>query len=146
MKYDLQNKVQLIKFQERLKILIEQEKFVELKIIHPVRSNQQNRYLHLILGYFASEYGETMEYVKEHFFKDVVNPLIFTIQYQNTVKGYMRPAWRSTATLTTLELTVAIERFRDYASKEAGIYLPEPNEEEFLTHCETEVERQKQYI
>lgn len=39
-----------------------------------------------------------------------------------------KTSWRSTADLDTKELTTAIDRFRNYSSKEAGIYLPEPSD------------------
>lgn len=146
MKYDLTNNVDQTKFDFRVKQLKDQGKLVELKVIHPVRSNQQNRYLHVILGFFAVEYGETMEYIKTVFFKQIVNPEIFKAEYVNPKTGEVREAWHSSKDLTTAELTLAIDRFRDYASKEAGIYLPAPNEEDFLNHCEVEVSKNPQYV
>jgi len=146
MKYNLTNKIDVQKFNTRAQKLIELESFVELKTINPIRTNRQNRYLHLILSYFASEYGETAAYVKQVIFKKVVNPLIFKTEFVNKKTREVREDWRSTADLDTGELTIAIDRFINYASKEAGIYLPEPNEDEFLKHCEIEVERNKLYI
>lgn len=101
--------------------------------------------MHVLFGFFAAEYGETMDYIKQEMFKKIVNPEIFKTEYANKVTGEVRVAWRSTSDLDTGELTIAIDRFRDYASKEAGIYLPEPNEEDFLKSCEIEIERTKQY-
>lgn len=146
MKYDLSNKVQVIKFDAWVKRVKEKEKFVNGNVIHPMRSDQQNKYFHVLVGYFSSEYGETTEYVKQTIFKKWVNKEIFKTEYANKKTGEIREEWRSSADLSTGELTLAIERFRDYASKEANIYLPEPNEDEFLRHCETEIERQKQYL
>ena len=43
-------------------------------------------------------------------------------------------------------MTTAIERFRNYASKEAGIYLPEPGELAMLQQIENEIKKNEQYL
>jgi hypothetical protein len=53
---------------------------------------------------------------------------------------------RSTAELTTAEMTTAIERFRNWSSAVAGIYLPSANEQEFLIHCKQIIEENKEFI
>lgn len=141
MKYDLSNPVSLDKFNFRVAQLTEKGSFVELKKISTPRSNQQNKYLHVLLAYFASEYGELTDYIKDVMFKQTVNPELFKRTYTNKVTGVERVYWRSTSELDSAEMTQAIERFRDYASKEAGIYLPSPDNEEFLKHCEMEIAR-----
>lgn len=146
MKYDLKNKFDLVKFNSRSDKLKKDEKFVELKVIHPTRSDQQNKYFHVLVGFFAAEYGETLEHVKQEMFKKIVNRKLFLTEYVNKVTGELREAWRSSKDLDTGEMTIAIERFRNYASKEAGIYLPEPNEEDFLRSCEIEIEKNKHYL
>jgi len=132
MKYDLTNPVDKQRFEDRSNKLFEKKAFIELREIFPVRTNQQNKYMHVLFSYFAIEYGETAQYVKQFFFKQLVNKEIFKTEFVNPVNGNVREEWRSTKELDTKELTIAIDRFRDYASKEAGIYLPEPHEEEFL--------------
>lgn len=119
--------------------------FIEIKIILPIRSNQQNRYMHLIFAWFAIEYGETTEYVKQVIFKRDVNQEIFKREYVNRKTGEVREDWRSTADLDSKELTIAIERFRNWSSK-GGIYLPAPNEQEYLKHIQIEIDRNKEYI
>lgn len=145
MKYDLRSKIDRERFTTRANKLFEDEKYVELKRILPVRSNQQNKYLHVLIAYFAVEYGEQTEYVKQYFFKQICNEEIFKDEYTNPKTKAVRISWKSSADIDSGEMTTAIERFRDYASKEAGIYLPDPNEQEFLQHCEIEIERHKQY-
>ena len=85
------------------------------------------------------EYGETPEYVKQDIFKKLVNPQIFLTEYVNYKTGEVREAWRSTADLNTKEMTTAIDNFRDYASKEAGIYLPTPDDLISLNEIERQV-------
>ena len=112
----------------------------ELTERKPLRSIPQNRYLHALLVYFALEYGETMEYVKQEFFKAAVNPEIFKYERVNHKTGEVRQALRSSADLDTREMTIAIEKFRCWASKTAGIYLPEANEDQYMSQIMRDVE------
>ena len=113
---------------------------VELTEKKPLRSIKQNRYLHLILGLFALEYGETLDYVKSEFFKLTANPEIFVYERVNQKTGEVRSALRSSADLDTREMTIAIERFRNWSSQTAGIYLPAPNEDKFLEQIARDLE------
>lgn len=115
---------------ERFKFLLDKKATIELTEKKPKRTIKQNSYLHLILGWFGFEFGYTLEEVKQDIFKKIVNPVIF---YEGEF-GELVPIqrWRSTASLDTRELTIAIDNFRDYANREAGIYLPSPDEKDFL--------------
>ena len=53
---------------------------------------------------------------------------------------------RSSSELSQDEMNLSIERFRNWSAKEAGIYLPEPNEQDLLVECEIEIERNKNFI
>lgn len=75
-----------------------------------------------------------------------MNPDIFEFEYANKKTGLIRIDYRSTANLTKEELTLAINRFRDYSSKEAKIYLPEPRDLIFLREIEIQIENNKQYL
>ncbi len=129
---------------ERFKWLIQKGKTFELTEKRQKRSIQQNSYLHLILGWYAWEYGETMEYIKQEVFKKQINTEIFKTEYINKKTGEFREDWKSTADLNTKEMTIAIDRFRDYASKEAGIYLPEPSDLIYLQEIEKELKNNAQ--
>lgn len=146
MKYQLKNPMDCQKFKQRVNELYGSGCVVELKKINPNRTLSQNKYLHVILGYFALEFGDSLEYVKEMFFKQVVNREIFEVEIANRKTGEIRKGLRSTSELDTKELTLAIDRFRDYASKEAGIYLPQPNEKEYLMQIQIEMEKAEQYL
>ncbi|MEC4049303.1 hypothetical protein OX284_007660, partial [Flavobacterium sp. SUN046] len=50
---------------ERFRFFLSKGKTFELKEKKPKRSISQNNYLHLILSWYALEYGETLEYVKQ---------------------------------------------------------------------------------
>lgn len=118
---------------------------VELTEKKPRRSNQQNAYLHVILGYFAMETGNTLEWVKQQYFKKLVNADIFIREQEDKWLGRMK-VLRSSADLDSAEMTTAIDRFRNWSSSEAGIYLPSANEEDMLSLMEIEISRYKQYL
>ena len=143
--YNLKNPLERANFITRANPLSETEKIVELTEKKPVRTIQQNKYLHVIIGYFASQCGYTLDYVKDNYFKKLCNKDIFVRETDDKYLGKVTIV-RSSASLDTSEITTAIDRFRNWASAEAGIYLPEPHEEEMLTYAMQELERYKQYL
>lgn len=144
MLYDLHNELHRSAFKTRCNALYRKGGVVELTD-RSRRTPAQNRYLHLILGWFAVEYGETVRYVKEEYFKRLVNPDLFVTRRHDKWLGDVT-LLRSTRDLTVSELSQAVDRFRDWSSREAGIYLPEANEEEMLRSMEVEVNRMSRYI
>ena len=143
--YNLNNEYEAPKFKEKVERLLQEGATVELKKIHPKRSLAQNSYLHLLLGFFGSEYGLSVEEVKLDIFKRTCNAELFKRSHDNK-KGVRVEFLRSTAELTTAEMTTAIERFRNWSVAVAGIYLPSANEQEFLIHCKQVIEENKEFI
>lgn len=137
--FNASNEFDIQRAKERLGYLIDKKKTFEITEKKPKRTYSQNNYIHLLFAWFALEYGETPEYVKQEIFKKLVNPQIFLTEYVNYKTGEVREAWRSTADLNTKEMTTAIDNFRDYASKEAGIYLPTPDDLNSLNEIERQV-------
>jgi len=131
---------------EKLKFLIKHEKVFELTEKRKSKTYPQLKYLHLILGCFALEFGEKRDYIKIEFFKKLVNSEIFEFEFINRKTGEIRTELRSCAELSKDEMTLAIERFRDYSSKEAGIYLPQPSDLALMQEIEIELENNKQYL
>lgn len=146
MLYNLSTELDRRRFAVYAESLVADGASVELTRKKKIRSIQQNKYFHLLLGFFALEYGDTLSYVKEELFKRLVNPDIFEYVRTNPKTGEQRTALKSSAELTTAQMTTAIDRFRNYASQQAGIYLPAPNEDEFLETIRIEIERQKAYL
>lgn len=130
----------------RFKNLLDKGKKVELKVKHPKKSVSHNAYAHLLFSWFALEYGDTMEYIKQEVFKKLVNPVIFKTEFVNEKTGEVRESWRSFADLDSGEATIAIDRFRTWSSKEAGIYLPEPGDIAFLEEIEKQISNQSKYL
>lgn len=146
MKYDMSNALHREQLQKRLdKFLKDKQGIVEFTEVKPKRTIKQNNYLHLILGLFACEYGESIDYVKEYYFKYAANKEFFLRIKKDKLLGN-RGYLRSSSELTTEEMTLAIERFRDWSSINAGIYLPSSDEHRLLELADIEVSRNKQYL
>ena len=144
MLYDLKNPLDRERFKRRCNALFKKQGIVELSE-KTIRSNQQNRYAHLLMGYLAIETGNTLEYVKEVFYKRTANKDIFVRIKDDELLGQTEYL-RSSASLSQEEFSVSIDRLRDWSSQVAGIYLPTPNEEQFLASIEVEMSKYKQWI
>lgn len=144
MLYDLKNPLDRERFKRRCNALFKKQCVVELSE-KVKRSSQQNRYLHLLLGYLAMETGNSLDYAKEIFYKRSANREIFVREKDDELIGRTEYL-RSSADLTTEEFSMSIDRLRDWSSQTAGIYLPSPNEEEFLASIEYEMSRQQRWI
>ena len=143
--YRLNNQLDRKQFREKCEWLLKRQVVVELKEKKQQRTMAQNRYLHLILSYFASETGYDLESVKYDMFKRTVNKDIFARERSNK-NGQVITYMRSTRDLDTGELTNAIERFRNWSSSTAGIYLPEPNESEAILEIEKQIALYERYL
>lgn len=144
MLYDLTNPLDRDRFKRRCNALFIKQGMVLLEE-KTHRSSQQNRYLHLLLGYLAMETGNTLDYVKEVFYKRTANKELFLREKEDEILGKVEYL-RSSADLSKEEMTLSIDRFRDWSSQTAGIYLPTANEQEFLASIEYEMSRYKQWI
>lgn len=145
MLYDLHNPLDVQNARTRLDLLIRKQVVVELTEKKPRRTIPQNAYLHLLLGYFASQTGDTLEWVKKVYYKNVCNPDIFVAERADKLAGRVRYL-RSSADLTTEEMTTTIERFRNWSATTAGIYLPDAENEAELLAAQIAVERHKTYL
>lgn len=119
--------------------------WVELSKKRHQRSLAQNSYLHCILGYFASEFGLTMETVKYDIFKRKVNSDIFERSRTNK-RGQAITYIRSTTDLDTKEMSLATERFRNWSATEAEFYIPAPDEHDALFEAQKQIEEYMQYL
>ncbi len=132
--YNLSNQIDRQRAQKRFDELMNEETKIELNKKQK-RSVSQNNYLHLLIGYFAIETGYTRVEAKQ-IYKNV-SPEIF--EYENKGVNFIR----SSADLSTSEMSKSIDKFRDNASSIAGIYLPEANEDKFLDEIQIEIQRNR---
>ena len=129
----------------RAKKLAESGKVIELTEKKPRRSLPQNKYLHVILAYFGTQTGNTLEWVKQQYYKKLVNPDLFIRAKEDKYLGRIK-VLRSSADLDTAEMSLSIERFRNWAAQEAGIYIPSADEAILIQQMEIEIERSKEFL
>lgn len=145
MVYDTSNPLDKANFLLRAKKLAESGVIVDLTEKKPRRSLPQNKYLHVILAYFGAQTGNTLEWVKQQYYKKLVNPDLFIREKEDKYLGWIK-VLRSSADLDTAEMSLSIERFRNWAAQEAGIYLPSADEFIIIQQMEIEIERNKEYL
>ena len=136
--YNSANDFDIQKAKERFNYLIAKECSFELSEKRKKRSYKQNSYLHLILSFFGLELGYTLEESKvlyKRLNKDVY-------EYQKNNLTFIK----SSSKLDSKEMTVTIDRFRNWASINAGIYLPSPEDTVYLQELEQQVSNNKQYL
>ena len=143
--YNLSSPLDVQNAKTRLELLIKRGCIVELTEKKQKRSLNQNAYLHLLLGYFASQTGNTLEWVKQQYYKKLCNPDLFIGEREDLFLGRVKYV-RSSADLRTDEMNLSIERFRNWSAAEAGIYLPEATSEAEVAALQVEVERYKTYL
>lgn len=141
--YDTSNRIAKEQAKTRFEYLLSKDKTIELTEKRKTRSVSQNAYLHLILSAFGLEFGYTLDEVKQYIFKDHVNSDIF---YNGEKHGLIVvKEWRSTASLNTKEMTIAIDKFLDYSAKN-GYRLPEPDDLVWINEIKNNIENNKQYL
>ena len=143
MQYDLSSDFQRKAFLSRAELLLEKGAVVEMTE-RTFRTLNQNNYLHLLIGVVAMETGNTLSFTKDVYFKKLVNPDIFCVEKEDRIMGRV-PVLRSSADLTTEEMSIAIDRFKRWGA-ENGIYMPSPGDESLLREIAIEMGRQKAYL
>lgn len=144
MLYDLSNDFDRKRFDARSESLKKNEKVVELTD-RTRRTVVQNNYLHYALGYFAIEYGESLDYVKEHFFKRRWNPDTFVIKKRDRILGEVT-ILRSSSDISQEDMSTAISRFKHFSAKEAGINIPDAFTEEERRYLAVLIEKNRNYL
>lgn len=143
--FNLANPFDLDRYKEYVNTLYKKKAVVEVKEKRKVRSLKQNAYLHTIIAYFACEYGCTAEEAKLDYYKKTCNKDLFVIKKVNR-HGREVETVRSSSLLDTQEMTLSIERFRNWSSAVAGIYLPSPQDNDAIIFAMQEMERNKEFI
>ena len=143
--YNTSNPLDKANFMLRAKKLADKGAIIELTEKKPRRSLPQNKYLHVILAYFGTQTGNTLEWVKQQYYKKLVNPDLFIREKEDKYLGRIK-VLRSSADLDTSEFSLSIERFRNWAAQEAGIYIPSADEAMLVQQMEIEIERNKEFL
>lgn len=143
--FNLSNPLDKANFLLRVKKLAESGKIVELTEKKPRRTLSQNAYCHLAITYFASQYGCSLEWAKSQYFKKLVNPDLFIREKEDKFLGSVKYL-RSTADLDVSEMSMAIDRWRNWCSMEASIYIPNSDDYYSIQLMEVEINKYKEFI
>lgn len=143
--FNLANPYEVAKFQQAVSRFLEKKLVVEVKEKKGVRSLKQNAYLHVILSYFACEYGCSVDDAKYNYYKMTCNQDLYKEKITNKY-GKEIERTRSSKDLDTMEMTTSIERFRNWSASVASIYLPSPQEHDYLVHCMQVIEENKEFV
>lgn len=137
MMFNLSETNQLRAFNDRCESLKSKgSERVELVEKKRKRTFSQNNYFYLIISYYGMQLGYTVDEVKEDI-KNRICPDVFV--YEKKGRTYTR----SSADVNTKEMTIVIDRFKEYSITNAGLKLPDANEDEFLNWIEDE---SKKYV
>lgn len=145
MLYDGRNPLHVEQARQRVEKFKRNGSMFELTEKRPGRTRSQNSYLHLILGWFALETGNTLEWVKREYYKRLVNPSVYIRWKDDRFLGRVEYI-RSSRELDTAEMSRTIDRFRQWSEEAAGIRLPSPDDRAILDYIEMEINRNKEYL
>ena len=143
--YDLHSELQRSSFETKVAYHLKRREIVELKRVSCKRTTSQNSYLHLLLSYFALQVGEDLESVKQDYYKREANSELYVRTRNSKLRG-RKEYLRSSSDLTVEEMTLSIERFRNWSAQVAGVYLPSTADRDALFEIEREVRNNKQYL
>lgn len=146
MVYDLNTDIDRIRYEKRVKSLLNRRAVVELSERKPRRTTPQNAYLHLLLGEFAMQTGNTLEWTKAEYFKRHCNAELFVIRKRDELTHREVEVLRSSRDLDTGEMTTAIDRFKHWAAAECGIDLPDAEDREWLGYIEREMQYNREWL
>lgn len=144
--YDLNMDIDRERYRRRVEALFTKRAVVELSEHKPRRSLSQNSYLHLLLGEFAMQTGNRLEYVKREYFKRECNAELFVRSEVDKLTKKEVAVLRSSRDLDTGEMTTAIERFRHWAAEVAGIDLPDAEDRAWLDFISREMQHQQVWL
>lgn len=144
--YDLNTDIDRARFERRVVALQEKRVLVELSEKKPRRTTPQNAYLHLLIGEFAMQTGNTLEWVKQEYFKRHCNAELFVRRRTDDLTHKEVEVLRSSRDLDTGEMTTAIDRFKQWAAAECGIELPDAEDREWLGYIEREMQHQREWL
>lgn len=143
--YDFGKQFDIERAKKRLDSLIERRAVVDITDKSRFTVSQ-NSYLHVCIGIVALETGVTLEYAKQKYFKRIANREMFYIgKFTDPVTGEESGKWRSTASLTKEEMTLALDRWRDWAARQ-GWYIPTPEEHAAILQAKIEMEKNKRWL
>lgn len=136
--FNANKEIDVVSARTRLEFLIKNKKRFELTQKRESRTLSQNGYLYLLISWFSLETGYSKDESKQIYKNQ--SPDLFV--YEKNEISFIR----SSSDLNTKEMSLSIERFRNYSTNQVGVYLPEPDEKEYLESIEQELNRYENKI
>lgn len=137
MKFNLDDTAETERAFSYLTELVGRHGIVDIKKVSPVRSLNQNAFLHVLIGAFAANFGWSLQEGKTKYKR--VNSDLYA--YEKNGEQFLK----SSANLTVEEMSRSIERFREF-SAEQGYPLPSAEDAGWLMQIENEIERAGRYL
>jgi len=121
---DLSNSLDAKRAQAYLGNLLEKGDQIEIRKIIKQRTVRQNSYLHVCLTMFCNETGYTIDEAKELFSMQLPD----IMRYEKNGVNFRK----STADMDTKDMGTLIDKIREMALDQLGLYIPDS--EEYLIH------------
>ena len=143
MLYNLLQPYDKAKFDQRANTLSQRGAMVELTD-RSKKTYSQNRYLHLLLDYYAVCMDVSPETVKRELYKRIINPDIFVLESK---VEWAKDDLKSTKSITKEEMTLSITRFRNTVAlpEYGGIVTPDAKNKQQMFWMEQEIERMSEF-
>lgn len=143
MMYNLSTPLDAERFATAANALLKKGAYVELTD-KSRRTRKQNSYEHLLCGIIAMEVGESTDFVKEYYFKRMLNGDIFCYKKRDPFLGEITDTY-STKEIDKEKTGIAIDRLVRWMH-EQGYHVPNPDDELILREIEMEMGRMSQFI
>ena len=122
--YDLSLKEDRKRFLKRANDLLDKMRTCVSLTDESTRTLNQNSYIHVLFRIMADYTGESEEYAKQVYFKELANPDIFVKLSKDPITGKMIKYIRSSSEVSVSEMGRAIDNFIRWAA-DKGVELPE---------------------
>lgn len=146
MRYNLKNEHEAKEAREYLAKLLSQNACIEIIHKHPRRSLGQNNYVHLLLSCCALECSLSLDEFKLGIFKAIINKDLFMSRDNNDKLNLQYTKVKSTADLTTHEMSIAVDRLKKFAAEKMDLLLPDANEYDKLSNIYNKIERNRNWL
>lgn len=132
MKYNFEKSYDQQKALEYLNKLIEDGSKATLTKLYPKRSISQNSYLHVLFTLWGNEFGYTLDEAKDLVKVELKYTYKKRLSYGAFNDEYDTGSFMvKTSEMDSKELTIFIDKFRNWSADTCGLYLP--SSEEFLS-------------
>jgi len=135
--FNLADVHEIAKAREYLNQIARLGKRVEITRKAEQRSLPQNSYLHLLLQYYGTEVGYTLDEAKTLYKRLNANLYVYEKNGQKFLK--------SSADLSVEDMAITVDKFIEYAESN-GIPMPRADNQDFLDLATNSVEAHKKYL